>query len=213
MVVSLKPVWYFAECFLFVLTGCVIRPAIDAGISTDLFGWFFAVLLLGQLARMTADVAVAVAWHAMLTKSRPTQWSGKQWSDVLRRVAFVWVATIPKATLQASLGPKLSSPFRAAGATSAATFVAPAAAIAILYCATFGSLLTFTVGKSIAVYFQNEEESRPLEGIRRNGASESTKFEVPSTPSAVDSADAVASTPVVHGSLASQGGSAEPLTV
>ena len=30
LALSLKPVWYFAECFLFVLTGCVIRPASES---------------------------------------------------------------------------------------------------------------------------------------------------------------------------------------
>jgi hypothetical protein len=29
LVVTLKPVWTFAEFFLFTLTGCIIRPAID----------------------------------------------------------------------------------------------------------------------------------------------------------------------------------------
>ena len=132
LVTGLKPLWYFAECFLFVLTGCVIRPAIDAGYSVDLFGWFFAVLLLGQVARMCADILVAISWQSVLTKSYPHSWSNKQWGNVARRVAFVWFATMPKATLQASLGPKLTSPFKTAGALSASKFVAPASAIAIL---------------------------------------------------------------------------------
>ena len=156
LVMGLKPLWYIAECFLFVLTGCVIRPAIDSGYSLDLFGWFFAVLLCGQMARMTADLVVGVAWHAVLSRSSPTTWSKATWADVIRRVGFIWVSTIPKATLQASLGPKLTAPFKTAGALGASTFVAPAAAIAILYCATIGSLLTFTAGKAIAVYFQEQ---------------------------------------------------------
>ena len=32
----LQPIWTFCECFLFVLTGCVIRPAIDAGDASAL---------------------------------------------------------------------------------------------------------------------------------------------------------------------------------
>ena len=61
--VALKGAWYFAECFLFILTGCVIRPAIDAGLSQALFGNFLALLVCGSLARMVGDAIVGVVWQ------------------------------------------------------------------------------------------------------------------------------------------------------
>ena len=63
-----------------------------------------------------------------------------------------------QATLQASLSPKLPPIFKKVGASSPAFFVAPASAIAILYAATLGSLLTFTAGHVIAKYFQTMEQ-------------------------------------------------------
>ena len=152
--VWLKPVWYFAECFLFTLTGCVIRPAIDAGIALDLFGWFFAVLLVGTAARMVGDVLVGVVWHASLIKSSPGRFTREDWGIVARRFAFLWRASIPKATLQASLGPKLTTTFSAGGYISSAGFVAPSSAVSILYAASIGSMLTHTVGFRLAQFFQ-----------------------------------------------------------
>lgn len=53
------------EFFLpsFIVSSCVIRPAIDAGDASALFGSFFAVLIIGSLARMVADAVVAVIWQ------------------------------------------------------------------------------------------------------------------------------------------------------
>ena len=170
LVVSLKPVWYFAECFLFVLTGCVIRPAIDSGLSAPLFGNFLALLLVGSLARMVGDVIACVCWQWTLLKVGPASWSCAQWGDLARRVAFVWMATTPKATLQGTLGPKVAKTFTAASSALGdksyalpAVFIAPAAAVAILYCATIGTLLTFTAGRVLAVYFQEQHETKVAE--------------------------------------------------
>jgi len=154
---QLKPIWTFAECFLFVLTGCVIRPAIDGGDAAALFGPFFAVLLLGQLGRMCGDILAGFIWQITLLKRAPWTWTQPEWKDLGGRVVFCWVATIPKATLQASLPVKLSKTIAAAHFGAAAAFVGPAAAIAILYMATIGSLLTFSVGTLLATYFQNKE--------------------------------------------------------
>jgi len=159
---QLKPIWTFAECFLFVLTGCVIRPAIDGGDAAALFGPFFAVLLLGQLGRMCGDILAAFIWQITLLKRAPWSWTRPEWRDLGGRVIFCWVATIPKATLQASLPVKLSKTIAAAHFSAAASFVGPAAAIAILYMATIGSLLTFSVGTLLATYFQNKEPKPEL---------------------------------------------------
>jgi len=159
MCAALKPAWFFAEAFLFVLTGCVIRPAIDSGLAAPLFGNFLALLLVGSLARMLGDVVACAAWQWKLLGAAPTAWTRAQWADLARRVAFVWLATTPKATLQGTLGPKVAKTFKSAirldpSYAGPAAFIAPAAAVAILYCATIGTLLTFTVGRVLAVYFQ-----------------------------------------------------------
>jgi len=139
------------------LTGCVIRPAIETGIAGTLFGPFFAVLLLGQLGRMAGDILSSFIWQVTILRTAPWKWNAHEWRDLLGRVAFCWVATIPKATLQASLPSKLAKTYRAGKYTAAAAFVGPAAAIAILYMATLGSLLTFSAGSFLATYFQNQE--------------------------------------------------------
>jgi hypothetical protein len=161
LAVQLKVPWFYAECMLFVLTGCVIRPAIDLGLANDLFGWFFAVMLLGQLGRMLGDVVVALLWQLQVNRARgrgsPLLWTRADWADVARRAALVWVCTIPKATLQGTLGPKLTTVFKAGGFTSASTFVAPSAAISILYSATFGNLLVYSVGYALTKVLDAQE--------------------------------------------------------
>jgi len=154
---QLKPAWTFAECFLFVLTGCVIRPVLDGGNASVVFGPFFAILLLGQLGPMVGDILASFLWQITLLRTAPWTWKRHEWRDLLGRVAFCWVATMPKATLQASLPSKLSKTFKAGNYGAAAAFVGPAAAIAILYMATLGSVLTFSAGSFLATYFQNQE--------------------------------------------------------
>jgi len=161
MALTLKTAWFYAECMLFVLTGCVVRPAIDLGLGLDLFGWFFAVLLLGTLGRMAGDVVVAVFWQLQVNIVRgrgpPLLWTANDWRDVLRRAAFLWVTTIPKATLQGTLGPKLATLFKGGGFTGAANFIAPSSAIAILYAATFGNILTYSAGYAIIKHLEAQE--------------------------------------------------------
>lgn len=158
---TLKVAWFYAECMLFVLTGCVIRPAIDLGLGLDLFGWYFAVLVVGTLGRMAGDVVVGLAWQFQVNRSRgrasPALWTRADWVDVLRRTAFVWMCTIPKATLQASLGPKLATTFKAGGFTAAGLFIAPSCAIAILYAATIGNLLVYSAGFVLLRHLETEE--------------------------------------------------------
>ena len=162
---SLKPAWAYAECLLFTLTGCVIRPAIDAGLSSDLFGAFLGVLIVGTLARMAGDVLACVAWAYLVRRTPPWRWDGPAWADLARRVAFVWMATLPKATLQGSLGPKLKTVFKTARYLAPAAFIAPSSAIAILYAASVGSLLTYTIGWSIASHLQAHHDGEaPKEG-------------------------------------------------
>ena len=154
---ALKPVWAFAEAFLFVLTGVVVRGAF--GGATPAFSWGFAgVLCLGALARLCGDVAAGWAWVAADGGGgdRPSV------SAVLHRTALLWSATLPKATLQASLGPRPSGEAAALGMpSSTAAFIAESAAVSILLLATLGSLLTFTVGVRVA---------RALEEPRGGGA-------------------------------------------
>ena len=153
LAVQLKVPWFYAETMLFVLTGCVIRPAIDLGLANGLFGWSFALLLLGTLGRMLVDVLVSLLWQWRVNSARgrgsPALWTRADWVDVARRAALIWVCTIPRATLQGKLGSKLGSVFKAGGFTSASTFVAPSAAIAILYAATFGNLLIYSIGYAL----------------------------------------------------------------
>lgn len=158
---DLAQVWYFAVNFLHVLSGCVIRPAIDLGINKALFGNLLAVLIVGSLARMVGDVFVCISWQWGVLKKNPTQWTTSEWYDLGRRVAFTWIVTTPKATLQAALGPKVAVTFAESEDKSyraPAAFIAPAAAVSILYCATVGMYLTNTVGKALALYFEDQEK-------------------------------------------------------
>jgi hypothetical protein len=167
---GIKSLWFVAELFLFVLTGCVIRPAIDAGLGTSLFGNFLAVLLAGSAARLAGDVVVAILWQWTTGGAPPWRWRQAAWAMAARRVAFVWAATTPKATLQGTFGPKLATAFAAAAAgldasyAGPAAFVAPAAAVAILYCATAGTILTFTVGAAAARVIQAIDDKLPAAG-------------------------------------------------
>jgi hypothetical protein len=163
LAVQLKVAWFYAECMLFVLTGCVIRPAIDLGIATDLFGWLLALLLLGTLGRMAGDIVVALLWQLQVNGARgrgsPLLWTRADWADVARRAALVWICTIPKATLQATLGPKLAKTFGDASPpfTGASLFIAPSCAIAILYTATFGNLLVYSAGYALTKVLDAQE--------------------------------------------------------
>ena len=148
---NLRAVWHFAECFLFVLTGVVIRSAIDAQ-SPALSPAFFVVLLTGSVARLTADLAVAVCWELA---ARPAAAAHRPFREaaavVARRCAFLWAATTPKATLQASLGPKPATEAALLGISAlTGAFIAQSAALAILYMTLIGSVLTFSLGAAMA---------------------------------------------------------------
>jgi hypothetical protein len=191
---QLKPVWTIAEYFLFPLTGCIIRPAIDAGLGNSLFGEFFAVLILGQLGRLGGNVIVGLVWHGTKCRRAPWAWTGQDWKEAFARVVFAWTTTMPKATMQATLGPKIALGFSKQSRTlmstdpelaqryaEASEFIGAAAAVAILYMATFGSMLTKTVGMAIAKYFQRKvkaKEEQPvnpqLETIQAEAAGESS---------------------------------------
>ena len=59
---------YLKLCMAFInYDYAAVRPAIDAGNAGALFGSFFAVLLIGSLARMVADVVVAIAWQVWVS--------------------------------------------------------------------------------------------------------------------------------------------------
>jgi len=184
MCLALKPAWYFAEAFLFVLTGCVIRPAIDSGLSTPLFGNFLALLVVGSCARCVGDALVTLVWQWHILNTPPWHWTRAQWKDAALRTAFLLMATTPKATLQGTLGPKVAKTFAAAAKSldptyaSPAAFVAPAAAVAILYCASIGTVLTFLVGKGIARHFQDQAEegksAAPTQASRSEDATTAT---------------------------------------
>lgn len=162
LALKLKPVWTFAEAYLFVLTGCVVRSGINAGQTFALFGPLFAVLLIGQIGRMVGDIIAGFLWQITLLRTAPWKWNSGEWSDVAKRIVFVWFATVPKATLQASLGPKMGKTLTLAGWKAAGSFVGPASAIAILYMATIGSFLTFSVGTIVAKYFQDKEPTEEV---------------------------------------------------
>jgi len=155
---ALKPVWAAAEAFLFVLTGVVVRGAFD-GATPALSGGFLGVLVVGALARLGGDVVVGAAWVAV--EGAAAHGGGARGAVaalraapprlVAERVALVWSTTLPKATLQASLGPKPLLEAAALGiSVPAATFIAQSAAVSILFAATLGSLLTFSVGAHVA---------------------------------------------------------------
>lgn len=172
--VALKGPWYFAECFLFVLTGCIIRPAIDVGLTTVLFGNFFAVLICGSLARMVGDSVVALVWQWQHLARPPAVWTTEEWRDMARRVAFLWTTTTPKATLQGTLGPTTGALLIAASMTNKAylgpaAIVASASAVTILYCATIGTLLTFTVGRAMAAHLEAQQGAAAIQPDAEGG--------------------------------------------
>jgi hypothetical protein len=143
---QLKYVWLYAEAFLFVLTGVVVRAAIDTN-SPALGGGFLAVLACGSLVRLAADLLVALAWQRAVARAGRAETPRESAIVVLRRAAFLWSATTPKATLQASLGPRPATEAAALGITAlTGAFIAQSCAVAILYMALVGSLLTYSVG-------------------------------------------------------------------
>ena len=172
---QLKVGWAFAEVLLFVMTGVVVRGAIDSR-SEAFSGGFFAVLLLGNLSRLVVDVFVAVVWHGQVQRAAATLLSPAEfkdesraslladesdvaadnadepkrewWRDVAARAAFMWATTTPKATVQAALGGAPAASYIALGITQATgAFIQQSSAISILYCATIGSLLTHSLGR------------------------------------------------------------------
>ena len=147
---SLKTVWSFAECLLFVLTGVVVRSAVDAK-SPALSGAFFAVLVIGAVSRLIADLAVAFCWELAARPAASRDSLRDTAIVVARRCAFLWTATTPKATLQASLGPKPAADAALLGISAlTGAFIAQSAALAILYMTIIGAVLTFTVGAAMA---------------------------------------------------------------
>lgn len=163
---TLKGVWFYAEAFLFVLTGVVIRSAVDAAASPALSPGFVAVLVCGSLARALGDVLAAAAWVAV--DGAPAHGGGARGAArallqraspraVAQRAALLWATTMPKATLQASLGPKPLADAAVLGLPPAtALFMEQSAGVAILYCATLGSLLTFSIGAAVARTLEDE---------------------------------------------------------
>lgn len=154
LVVTLKPVWTFAEFFLFTLTGCIIRPAIDQGDPKALFGNMLGLLLLGQCARFLGDCLVGMAWQGVTVGKSPWRFNRQDWIDAGARTCFAWCTTIPKAAIQATLGPNVGKAMVAAGLVVPGTFVPPSAAVAILYMASIGVILTKTLGLQLGQYIE-----------------------------------------------------------
>lgn len=182
LALQLKGVWTFAECFLFVLTGVVVRGAIDSD-SAALSPAVFGMLVIGSLARLSTNIIVAVVWEFSVHKAvKPTPGSAaaesatagtacapysRPWQHRLKasaiRTVFLWTATIPKATLQASLGPKPLAEAAALGITTAAgAFIAQSAALAVLYCGVIGSLTTFFIGRPAAAWLEKDHDAALL---------------------------------------------------
>ena len=86
---------------------------------------------------------------------------------MLHRIAFLWIGTTPKAALQSTLGPKGAASFALASATdpwydTPAAFTAPRFCHSyplLLYCASVGTILTFSTGKALARYLQDHQEN------------------------------------------------------
>ena len=186
---TLKPVWAFAECFLFVLTGVVVRGAID-GDTAALSPAFAFVLLCGTVARLVADVAAGAAWGVVclpppgvgFTLARARRLKLR---DVVERTLLVWAMTMPKATLQASLGPRPAAEAAKLGIPQATgDFISQSCAISILYMATLGSLLTFSLGQRIAVKL--EADAAEVEAGEKGDAEFALLEEAPATEQSVE---------------------------
>jgi hypothetical protein len=167
MLIQLKTIWTFVEFCIFPLTGCTIRPAIDKGDATALFGSFLAVLVVGQLGRCVGDFITALAWHWYTEKKGPRHWKLDDCSAIWRRTVFLWVTTIPKGQPQATLAPVVGAAMAARGLTAAGAFVPVAGAISILYSASIGSLLTYTAGFKVGKWLEKRH--------RRLAAAEAAK--------------------------------------
>ena len=132
LAIRLIEIWRFTECFLFVLTGSVVRDAIDSRSPAMRFE-FFVVLLCGSIGRMSGDLLVACVWQKLVSPS-DQPFNGR---NALRRCVFLWTSTIPKATIQATLGPRVLLEATSLGMSLVTgSFIAQSSAMAILYCAT-----------------------------------------------------------------------------
>jgi len=170
LALALKPVWLYAEAFLFVLTGVVVRAAIDTN-SPALGGGFLLVLLVGALVRGLADLLVAFAWQRAVAR-RAGESPRESLSVVLRRTAFLWSATTPKATLQASLGPKPAGEAAALGISAlTGAFISQSCAVAILYMALLGSLATHSIGRSFGEWLEAYDTEELGGGAGSDGGS------------------------------------------
>jgi hypothetical protein len=95
----------------------------------------------------------------------------------LRRAAFLWSTTMPKATLQASLAPKVGAELVALGAAQAtANFITESAAVAILVAALAGSVLTWTIGRAAAQVLEAADAPRVAAVARAEGRSPDAGF-------------------------------------
>ena len=185
----LKFAWVTIEVLLFVLTGFVIRNGIDAssvGVSIQVV----AVLLIGSLARLAADLVCALVWQlgaearARAAAGGSAAWApaALSWRMVLFRAAFAWAVTSPKATVQAAVGGDVTThnanygligvlPADAVSAACPAAYTSPVGAFVSVSCAfsilinaTLGSILTWTLGVFLLtkVFNLHDAQGRPL---------------------------------------------------
>ena len=168
VVIPLKFVWLIIEVLLFVLTGFVIRNGIDSN-NAAVSGQFFAVLVIGTFGRLVSDFFVAIIWQLNSEAALRAEAAGASpggarcwnvralnWRMVVYRAAFSWAVTSPKATVQAAVGGDVSKHNVQFGLVSTVNgvtttspvgaFIQVSCALSILYCATAGSILTWTLG-------------------------------------------------------------------
>lgn len=122
---NLRAVWFFGELTLFFLIGAEldVREIPKAGPSLP------AILVAGMAARL---VGVCLALRC---------------SDVsLSGCLFCWVATMPKATVQAALG---GQPLDAGVAADAGNYILTASVVSVGVFASLGIILTGVVERSI----------------------------------------------------------------
>jgi len=151
---GLKGIWTFSECFLFTLTGCMLKfdPSngpmqSQRGMSSTDVGILLEMIFIGLLFRTVCNFIVCNILAKFETRPhrRTWEWTWKSW--------VVWsVYQIPKATVQATLGSIAYQQKLLPGDEGAkqGLFIAEATAFTILVCSPLGAILTKTVGSKLA---------------------------------------------------------------
>lgn len=157
---GLAGLWVFVEVILFTTTGINLSfknatgpLQSDRGISTSDIGNLVIILFVGSFGRACGVfVSMLLSLHTFPAYKRNLTYLAAVWLTT-------WVFTIPKATIQATLGglPYAQHIIPGASGLTKGAYIQHATAFAVLLMAPIGVFLTAMVGKPIAAWLHEFE--------------------------------------------------------